>query len=202
MTREKIEIAKGSIAPTQRRLWSSAIEKLQEAELSLQQMEEAQDSIAEFWSRFFHEGKSKFSNFQPWAGNLKSKWEKDELLIYLYQARHQSQHGRVDLDWDEGRLHIAPGFNGHIKNLTMFSDGMFSMDSSPMLGSEDKAKIRFEGGYARLPTITNTKTKQDFFRPMQHLDEKYSELNPIDAIRLGIGFYASVLESAYAKFEQ
>jgi hypothetical protein len=214
MAREKIEIANGSIAPTQRGLWSSAIEKLQEAEIGLQQMEQASDrigfeqgwtravdSIAEFWTRFFDEGKKTFSNFQPWAGALKAQWESDELMMYLYQARHQSQHGRISFEWEEGKYHIAPGFNGHIKDLNMFGDGTFSMSSTPSPGSQVKAKIRFEGGHARLPTIMNTRTDQkQFHPPKQHLGQAHQDVKPEQAVRLGIAFYMSVLESAFAKF--
>lgn len=215
MTREKIEIGKGSIAPTQRTLWSSAIEKLQEAEIGLRQMEQANDrirfeqgwaravdSIAEFWTRFFDEGKSKFSNFQPWAGGIETSWKKDKLLMYLYQARHQSQHGRVAFEWDEGSLRIAPNFNGYIKDLSIFGDGTFSMSSTPLPGSETKATIRFEGGHARLPTIVNVREKLEYGPPNQHLGKTYAELKPMQAIRLGINFYTSILDSAFAKFAQ
>ena len=80
MSRKKIEIEKGSIAPVQRTLWSAALEKRQEASAGLAQMASATyrisfeqgwtravNSLAQFWVRFYDEGASRFSNFQPWA---------------------------------------------------------------------------------------------------------------------------------------
>lgn len=213
MTREKIEIAKGSIAPTQRTLWSAAIEKLEEAEISLLQMEQANDrigfeqgwtrlvdSIAEFWTRFFDEGKHEFSSFQPWAGALETSWKSDELLMYLYQARHQSQHGRFAFNWNEGSLLIAPGFSGHIKNLSIFADGTFSMGATPLPGAKTKAFVRFQGGYARLPTIQNVREKREYASPTDHLGKKYGQIMPMQAARFAIDYYAAILNEACVKF--
>jgi len=213
MTREKIEIAKGSIAPTQRTLWSAAIEKLEEAKTGLLQMEHANerigfeqgwarlvDSIAEFWTRFFDEGKHRLSSFQPWAGAIEVSWKSDELLMYLYQARHQSQHGRFTFDWNEGSLQIAPGFSGHIQNLSIFADGTFSIGATPLPGAKTKAVVRFEGGHARLPTIQNVREKREYAPPTEHLDKKYSQIMPIQAARFAIDYYASILSEAFEKF--
>jgi hypothetical protein len=214
MTRKKIAFGVGSIAPIQRRRWDSASEKLQEATAGLVRMDQAGDrvefeqgwtqsvdSIEEFWSRFYHEGDALFSKFQPWAGGIIRLRKSDELLTYLYQARHQSQHGRISLQWDDGTLHIAPGFAGHIKSLAIFSDGTYVMDATPLQGSQTEAIIKFEGGHARLPTVVNSKHTQTFPPPRIHLGKPIDGIMPLDAIRLGIDFYQSVLNSAFEKFE-
>jgi hypothetical protein len=77
VTRKKIEIHPGSIAPVQRTLWSAALEKLEEAMIGLQQMisatdrvefergwNKAVDSLAQCSSVFYHEGKSTFPEFE------------------------------------------------------------------------------------------------------------------------------------------
>jgi hypothetical protein len=211
MVREKIEISQNSLAPTCRPLWHAAVERLHEAETGLQQMKTAKDrvsfeqgwgrsvdSIEEFWTKFFGEGKEKFPNFQPWAGKVVAQRKKDKLLSYLCQARHQNQHGNASLDWDEGKVLIAPDFNGTIQNLAIFPDGTFEMSSKPTPGSSVKATLRFIDGNAKLPTITNR--NQIFSPPQQHVGRTYPDLKPVQAVELAIEFYISVLNSAFEKF--
>lgn len=213
MIRRKIEIAPGTIAPTARELWSTAIEKLCEAELGLTQMLNAKnriefeqgwtrsvDSLEEFWTRFFDEGKNSFSNFQPWAGSFDAERKSDLLLQYLYQARHQSQHGCISLEWEEGQLKIAPGFSGHLKGLKIFSDGTFELDAVPAHPSMREATIVFSGGNARLPIINNRKYKHTFNPPKKHREVSLNNLSPTHAIRLGIDYYTNILEKAFEKF--
>jgi hypothetical protein len=215
MDREKIEIAKGSIAPTQRTLWSSAIEKLEEAEVGLLQMGQANDrigfeqgwtrivdSIAEFWTSFFNEGKHGFSNFQPWAGAIEVNWKRDELLMYIYQARHQSQHGGFVFDWNEGSLQITPCFSGHIKNLSIFGDGTFSIGATALPGAQAKAVVRFEGGHANFPTIHNVREMREYAPPKVHLGKEYGEIKPVLSARLAIDYYSTTLSEAFSKFDQ
>lgn len=213
MVRRKIEIAPGAIAPTARHLWSAATEKLHEAELGLSQMLNAKDRIEfeqgwtrsidcieEFWTRFFHEGRNSFSNFQPWAGAIDAERKNDHLLQYLYQARHQSQHGRIALEWDEGLLQIAPGFNGQLRGLKIFPDGTFELDSTPAHPSVREAHVVFSGGNARLPVIHNRKHKQLFNPPKEHRGVPLHDLSPIHVIRLGLEYYVSIVNVAVKKF--
>lgn len=213
MTSNKIVFAKGSIAPKCRHLWDSASEKLQEATSGLVRMNQASDrvefeqgwtqsvdSIEEFWTRFEHEGLSLSSKFQPWAGKIVNMRKRDELLTYLYQARHQSQHGRISLEWDEGTLHIAPGFSGHIKSIAIYADGTYIMDATPLQGAKTKAIIEFNGGHARLPNVYNTKYHQTYPPPKFHRGNKIDGIKPIEAIILAIDFYQSVLNTAFEKF--
>lgn len=96
MTRKQIQPVSGAIAPKSRALWSSAFEKIQEAESAINQMRSAHDrieyeagrtrfvdSLEEFWARFFDEGKANFTNFQPWAGAIVAQRSSEELLSYL-----------------------------------------------------------------------------------------------------------------------
>jgi hypothetical protein len=48
------------------------------------------------------------TDFKQWADGLKAYRKKDDLLRYLIQARHQSQQGRIALQWGEPSLLIAP----------------------------------------------------------------------------------------------
>ena len=214
MVREKIELAPNSLAPASRPLWSAAVERLQEAKAGLRHMQAATDqvsfecgwiraidSLEEFWTSFFEEGKQKFSTFQPWAGQLfVAERNKDELLKYLCQARHQSQHGNACLDWEEGQLLIAPGFNGHIKSLAIFQDRTFEMDSASAPGSSDKAALTFAGGSARLPKIVNKKYGNSFDPPEGHMGKSYPAMSPMFAIELALKFYVAAMNAALDKF--
>ncbi|NTU49848.1 MAG: hypothetical protein HGA87_02980, partial [Desulfobulbaceae bacterium] len=138
MTRKFIQSEKGAIAPTIRNLWDAAREKLEEADAALAEMQKAHDrvsyeaawsqfvdSIEEFWCRLFDEGKSTFSNFQPWAGAIDQERKDDETLQYFYQARHQSQHGRIPMSWEQPQLIMGRGFAGAMYELRIFPDGSY-----------------------------------------------------------------------------
>ncbi|WP_275271685.1 hypothetical protein [Limnobacter sp. P1] len=213
MERRKIQIAKGSLEPTRRILWLSALEKLQEAKFGLEQMTEATDrivfeegwtrsvdSIAEFWVKFYSEGKGLSTKFPPWVAPIEKKWRKDPLLSYLYQARHQSQHGKTPLGWEEGVYELAPDFNGHIRGLTIFEDGTYIIDATPAPGSIVEAVIRFQGGDAFLPKIFNAREKKEYEPPASHLNIQHTKITPVDAVKLAISYYSLVLDSAIKKF--
>lgn len=213
MNRKKIEIEKGSIAPVQRTLWSAAIEKLQEARAGLAQVSSATDRIAfeqgwtravdslvQFWVRFYDEGASRFSNFQPWAGQQEKKWKSDETLMYLYQARHISQHGRFMFEWGAGKLKIAPNFNRHVKTLSVFTDGTFTMSATNLAGAPEGATVRFVGGQAILPVIVNKREQQEYPPPMVFEGGSYRQLSPAETVKAGIDYYQALLEAALKKF--
>lgn len=74
MVRKKIELKQGSIVPVTRGVWYAAAEKLAEAKGGIKIMHKARnriefehgwvtftDSLEEFWTRFYAEGKEKFS---------------------------------------------------------------------------------------------------------------------------------------------
>ena len=173
MERRKIEIERGSIVPLVHGLWGAAIEKLDEAGGGVDSMKNARnrivfesgwnrfvDSLEEFWTIFFDEGKTRFSNFQPWAGAIETKRKKDELLLYLYQSRHQSQHGRFPLEWEEAHVQIAHGFGGYVRSVAIFPDLTFEMDAPRTNPSVPEATVVFSPGKPRLPTIINMITRR------------------------------------------
>ena len=159
------------------------------------------DSLEEFWTRFFDEGKSKFPSFQPWAGAIDAQRKQDPLLAYLYQARHQSQHGRIALDWTEGKVQIGGGeFFGTIKNLQISASGNFEADVTSSAGSEARFKVVHDPGSASLPILVNKKHKQTFAPPVWHQGKDIGGISPIDAGQLGVKFYDHVLQDALRKF--
>lgn len=213
MARKPIDLHPGAIAPAVRGLWHAAAEKLDEAHAGIKQMEAARDRIAyengwirfvesleEFWARFFDEGKRSFGPFQPWAGIIDAQRKADELLNYLVQSRHQSQHGRISLKWTEPKLHIAPGFSGHIQNLKVFKDGTFEIGAIPTPGSSVEATVTYNPGDAELPEIHNAKWKQTFASPKIHAGQPIADSTPLTAARLALVYYTAVLQHAFEKF--
>ena len=108
----KVELQPGAIAPVERGLWHAAREKLREAAAGIKQIEDAKnrveyengwtrlvDSLEEFWTRFFDEGKSTFSSFPPWAGAIDAKRKEDQLLTYLVSVRKPLFWKRQSLDF-------------------------------------------------------------------------------------------------------
>lgn len=213
MSRRRIELEKGAIRPLNRAQWDRAKEKLHEAEHGLNEMKNAStrqeyeagwtrfvDSLEEFWVRLLKEGKEAFRSFQPWAGKIISKRKSDELLQYFYQARHQSQHGVVALNWEEQKLQIAPGFSGHIKSLRLFEDGTYQMDATPLHPSVPEPKVVHSPGKPLLPTIENRKHGQSFKPPGHHKGNAIGSLSPIDAAQHALIYYKDVIQRAEAKF--
>jgi hypothetical protein len=212
--RQKIEIEKGAIAPVKRRLWTAAVEKLQEAKAGLQQMNTAKDriafeqgwiravdSLAVFWVRFFDEGKAKFSSFQPWAGKQRVEWEKNDVTMYLYQSRHISQHGRFEFEWDRGQSRIAPNFSGHIKTLADFDGGTFSLSATKLPGAVTEAAVRFSGGQATLPVVINKQQGGKKYQPpMIKGGAVCRQMTPSEAVKAGIDYYTNILDQAFTKF--
>jgi len=211
----EVELERGAIVPVMRGLWHAAEEKLLEAQTGIEQMQAAKnrieyeagwtrfvDSLEEFWNRFFDEGKSKFTNFQPWAGAINTKRLKDPLLTYLIQARHQSQHGRITLDWEEEKIQIGGGeFCGAVRDVIIFSDGTFQADVNSNPGSNAKFKIFQTFGNPRLPVVFNKKQGQSFDPPKTHLVEPLADDSPVSTTRLAIRFYDGVLRKGLTKFQ-
>ena len=210
----KVELATGAIASVGRGLWHAAGEKLQEASAGIRQMEDAKDriqyengwtrfvdSLEEFWTRFIDEGKNTFSAFQPWAGVIDAKRKSDPLLEYLYQARHQSQHGRIALKWSDGNIAIGGGeFSGNVRDLKIFADGTFQADVSPAPGSVARFRTIHDPGKASLPLIENKRYKEIFSPPSTHLDQTLTDISPLAISRRGLEFYENALRKAIEHF--
>ena len=213
MTRKRIETVKGAIAPISRTLWFGASEKMHEAADALAQMRNAQDrinyeagwtrfvdSLEEFWTRFYDEGKATFPAFQPWAGSVVALRKDEELLKYLYQARHQSQHGRIAMQWEESKHLIAPNFNGHIRGLRIFPDGTYEIDAAPLHPTLPDATIVHDPGNPILPTIENKKHKQTFNPPTIFRGQPILDRAPLSVAQIGLDFYEEILSQALEKF--
>jgi hypothetical protein len=210
MNRKTIRMEAGGIRTISRNFWGAAEEKLDEAAYAIKNMETALDRIAfeqgwcqfvdaleEFWTRFYDEGKTSFTTFEPWAGYIKAQKKEDALLQYLYQARHQNQHGRIAIDWEETKLLIAPGFNGHLKQIKIFPDETYEFDAKPSHPTLPEAEIVLSPGKPNLPVIENKKHGQSFIPPK---GSDGRPLRPIKAAHEGIVFYKNVLAEAIAKF--
>lgn len=208
MIRKVIRMETGGIRPISRNFWGAAEEKLDEAAYAIKNMETALDRIAfeqgwcqfvdaleQFWTRFYDEGKASFTTFEPWAGYIKAKRKEDALLQYLYQARHQSQHGRFLINWEESKLLIAPRFNGHLKQIKIFADETYELDAIPIHPALPEAEIVLSPGKANLPIIEN---RGQSFIPPKGTDDH--PLPPIEVAHKGIIFYKSVFSEAIAKF--
>lgn len=213
MKRKLIKTEKGAIAVKGRALWDAAREKLVEAEHALDKMRNAQnrvsyesawscfvDSIEEFWCRFFDEGKSTFTAFQPWAGAIDKERKSDELLQYFYQARHQSQHGRIPMSWDEPKLILGRGFSGRLYGLRIYPDGSYEDQSRPSDPNAKPFLVEHAPGKPILPTIENKRHKQLFSPPTHHRGKSLSDRSPVAVAKLILGYYDQVLAKAVEKF--
>ena len=214
MTRKRIQIIKGAIAPISRTLWSAASEKLQEAEDGITQMQNARDrisyeagwvkfidSLEVFWSRFNDEGEETSTDFKQWTDELNPSRKKDDLLRYLIQARHQNQHGRIALQWGEPSLLIAPNFNGHIRGFELVKDGTYEMDSTPLHASQPEATIAYNPGDALLPVVNNKLHKQTFNPPTHHNNKPIQDSCPLGVAQIGLDYYKNILALARRQFE-
>lgn len=215
--RGKVQIKPGAIAPVTRGLWHAAAEKLDEAARGISEMEAATDriqfeagwtrfidSLQEFWTRFFDEGKTNFPAFHGWAGNVTQRINSDSLLKYLVIARHQSQHGRLSLGWAEGAIQIGgDDFFGTVGDVKIWSDGSFEADVNLTPGSKTPFRPTFAPGAPFLPVIVNRppgRAEERYDPPTMHLDRQLSDSSPVAVARLGWEFYRGVLAAALAKF--
>jgi len=214
MKRKPIIIEEGGILPVRRGLWDTAAEKLHEAKEAICRMKVAKDrssyeacwtnfvdSLEEFWTRFYGEGKTTFSNFQPWIGRIEKKRKKDKILQYLRQSRHQSQHGRIAMNWTEGKLHIAPNFSGHVYSYAVFADGTNTIRAVPDHPSVGEAEIVLSPGDPTLPVIENKKYGQTYPPPTEFNGTEHTVKSPIQVATNGIKFYENVLQKALDKFQ-
>ena len=213
MARKFIQLEQDAIAPTRRDLWDAAREKIVEAEAALAAMRSARDrvsyeaawshlvdSVEEFWCRFFDEGKVSFSDFQPWAGSINRERKTDETLQYFYQARHQSQHGRIPMSWEQPKLIIGRGFAGRMYGLRIHLDGSYEDQTAPNDSCGTPFRVEHASGKPILPTIENKLHRQFFPPPKIHNDNPIVDSSPTAVAQLVIEYYRGVLSQAIAKF--
>jgi hypothetical protein len=213
MNRQFIQPEQGAITPTIRGLWDAACEKLAEAEIALTEMRNARDrvsyeaawsqlvdSVEEFWCRFFDEGKVAFTAFQPWAGAIDQERKSDETLQYFYQARHQSQHGRIPMSWEQPQLIIGRGFAGSMYDLRISGDGSYEAQAESNNLSGRPFLVEHAPGKPILPTIENKRHKQTFLAPSKHNGSPIADCSPNAVARLVLDYYRDVLSQAITKF--
>lgn len=213
MNRKFIQLEKGAIAPSVRELWDAAREKLVEAESALAAMQSARnrvsyemawsqfvDAVEEFWCRFFDEGKTSFTNFQPWAGAIDKERKDDETLQYFYQARHQSQHGRIPISWEQPQLILGRGFSGHMYGLKIYPDGSYDAQAESIGPAGQQFVVEHAPGNPVLPTIENKRHKQTFSPPSRHIGIPVVDRSPTKVSRMVLDYYRNVLNRAIAKF--
>lgn len=213
MNRKHIQLENGAILPKTRNLWESAILKLQEADSAISDMTLARDrvdfeegwsryvdSIEQFWTRFYDEGKDKFTSFQPWAGKIDSERKSDETLNYVYQSRHKSQHGRIALEWEPPKLIIGRGFSGLEYGLRIFPDGTYEANTVPHNPSSKSFSVDYSPGSPSLPTIEDKRKKKYFSAPSKHLGEILIDNSPLKVARITLTYYKNTLNDGFAKF--
>lgn len=213
MTRKFIQPENGAIAPTTRKLWDAAREKLDEADTALAEMQRAHDrvtyeaawsqfvdSVEEFWCRFFEEGKTTFSNFQPWAGAIIQERKDDDALQYFYQARHQSQHGLIPMLWEQPQLVFGRGFAGRMYGLRIYPDGSYEAKTESNEPAGKPFLVEHAPGKPVLPTIENKRYKQTFPPPSKHNGNPIADRSPNAVARLVLNYYTLKFNQAITKF--
>lgn len=204
----------GSIFPNQHAPWGRAYEKLAEAESGIVYMQRAKDhigyeagwtrfvdSIEEAWARFYSEGIQNHRKFSGWISKFNKTRQNDELLRYITQARHQSQHGVIALAWSPSSgISVGQGFAGTISELKVYNDGSFDAEAQATPSSPKQFAVHFDPGKAKLPTVENKKFKQTFPPPAEHLGKSISGAGPLDASEQTLAFYRAVFDAAKAEF--
>jgi hypothetical protein len=150
------------------------------------------DRLEKSWVKAERECQAFRNLFEPWQGAFKNLRRNDELLRYLYQARHADQHsiqpmtreliaqlqllipplGTVELRLDEEK-----------QTVTVIGECQFGLTRGP--------------GYLLLP-IENKGVS--FAPPIEHLGEKLPRNDAILVAEKGLAFYEDFVVKAEAKF--
>lgn len=204
----------GSVFPNQHAPWGRVYEKQREAESGIIYMQRAKDrvgyeagwtrfvdSIEEAWARFYAEGIQNHRGFSGWISKHIQIRQSDELLRYITQARHQSQHGVIALAWTpQTGISIGKGFAGTVSNLKIYDDGSFEADAQAAPSSPREFAVYFDPGKAKLPVVQNKRFNQTFAPPTEHLGQDIRGVGPIEASERALKFYQSVFDAAKAEF--
>ena len=209
----KITLASGSIAPIIGDIWAQAGLRLSEAQQGLVDMRDASnqleyqfgwtkfvDSVEAFWTNLYSVGKNNFTAFKPWIAKYEGQRSNDQLLQYLRQARHQSQHGGNPLNWDEGHVEIGgPKFSGTVSELSIWQTGDFTAQINSSSGTGQFQLIHHPPKPA-LRAILNTREKREYPPPTIHLDRPVEKQSPEFAALLGLRYYEDVFRAARNTF--
>jgi hypothetical protein len=209
-----IETARDAIHPRELEPFEIAFDCVNQAQTCISEMKGASDRVHfekawnEFvdkleraWTALHHDGAAVSSRFQPWAGEIEKFRKEDELLKYLVQSRHISQHSFVKLRWDSPRIHLRPEKDGAagFRNLKIYKDGSNEIEFSSSIPG-NRPKVVFEPGQAHLPEIYNTRHKQTFSPPRHHRGKPLGSDSPIEAARLALDFYQANFAKAIERF--
>jgi hypothetical protein len=211
--RTRLELGWNSLFPNKRKRWGACTTKLDEARAAIKAMESAKgrvefegawsqfvDSLEKSWTAFFDEGKQISGKFQPQYGPLDKARKEDELLRYLRESRHISQHSRLELDWNELHVQIAPGYSGHIREFKGFTDGTFEFDAEPYHPEGGKnLRVVLEDGEAVLPEIVNRGIV--YVPPTEHQGQPITGISPLEAARLAVNYYRQIYYEAAEKLD-
>lgn len=203
----------GTIAPVERELWVAAIEKLEEARGAIDAMRTATHRL-EFehaWGHFLDclqlafvrmhtEGKITFTSFQPWVCRYENERKNDPLLQYMYQARHQYQHGLVPIAWSAPHAVIGRGFMGHVKDIKIYPDGTYAIDSQSMAPNGKEAAVEINPGEPVLVDIFNKKYNQTFVVPSVHLGKPIANASPRAIAQMTLSYHENMIAAAIEKF--
>jgi hypothetical protein len=212
VARRHIQLRTGSTRPKSWALWENANQKLAAAETALDRMATAPDRVTaeaawsefvdaleQFWTRFFDEGKARFTKFQPWAGEIDKQRRIDPLLNYLIHSRHLSQHGRLSLQWSKDTLLIAPDFYGCIRGFGIFQDGTYEIEGESNQPGGEQPSIVYAPGEAILPAIDNNRAGL-IPSPTEHLGMRTENSSPVELGALALRYYSNILSMAQKKF--
>ena len=211
----QVSLAASSIAPVKSNIWLSADLRLYEAQQGLIQMRGARnqidylrgwtrfvDSIEVFWTNLFATGKSKFKAFQPWLGRFEQQRSDDQLLSYLKQARHQSQHGGISLTWGNGHVEVGgPQYSGTICNVAILSTGTFAADVGPQQGSGPFQLIHHPPK-PMLAAIFDARSKREFLPPAEHMKRPILDSSPHAVALLALRYYEDLFRTVRDTFQQ
>lgn len=188
--------------------FNPAKKELNRAFRCIERMKEAKnyDGYDEAWSDFLSRIENVYSRVKVAAGNhrkylgFSSKVNhlrsRDELLIYLKQARNTAHHGIADTSrFLAGGLSIdsiSPGGSVHIQHMSI--DGQGNTTIIP----GGPVKVVIEPGKIEAVSCINRGIKYD--PPENHLGKAILSKNPIALAELGYKFYHDYLVSAEQAF--
>ncbi|HHQ4928184.1 TPA: hypothetical protein ACSP88_001591 [Aeromonas hydrophila] len=137
------------------------------------------------------------NKFQPWQGKYKSIRKTDQLLKYLYHARHSDQHSIQEIIEPKPSTLISsigePGQNVSIRYLT--TNLLGGIDNYQ--GSHPIITISLPARIEALPVLSSKKWYEP---PKKHLGKLIPLPTPIVIAELGISFYQEYINQVESKF--
>jgi len=209
MTRRPIDFEPGAIRPVPPDPWATSAHQLEVAADAIDRMDAARqrhayemawsacvDALEQAWVHCYGEAQRRGGRLAPWAGRIVHERRRDPLLRYLIEARHQSQHGGVLLDWNAEQLIIGRGFAGRLYGLHIHRDRTFDADSMPVTPGAPDLAVTSRGLEPRLPTIANRRSGERFEPPRSHRGQDLAEVTPRVVAMHGLSYCQDTLRRA------